>query len=84
MCAGYAVRLGSRWMPDQTRPRSPVVALPGQDLAECPFCGSTDIGFYEHVYAQDFSATCKSCGAEGPRRPSHEEARRLWNLRARQ
>lgn len=51
------------------------------DLLACPFCASTNVSFYEHVFAQHFAVMCNLCGAEGPRRPSHEEAGRLWNRR---
>ncbi len=63
--------------------RRPVEADPAIDLAPCPFCASTNVGFYEHVYAQLFAVMCRLCGAEGPRRASHEEAGRLWNRRIR-
>lgn len=51
------------------------------ELEACPFCASTNVGFYEHVYARLFAVMCRLCGAEGPRRTSHEEAVRLWNRR---
>lgn len=50
-------------------------------LSACPFCASTNVGFYEHVYSQQFAIMCNLCGAEGPRRLTHEEAARLWNRR---
>lgn len=53
----------------------------GVQLLSCPFCASTNVGFYEHVYAQQFSIMCNLCGAEGPRRLTHEEAAKLWNRR---
>ncbi|MBV1692099.1 Lar family restriction alleviation protein [Novosphingobium sp. G106] len=56
---------------------------PAIELAPCPFCASTNVGFYEHVYAQLFAVMCKLCGAEGPRRASHDEAGRQWNRRTR-
>lgn len=56
---------------------------PAIELEACPFCASTNVGFYEHVYAQLFAVMCKLCGAEGPRRAAHEEALRLWNRRTR-
>lgn len=58
-----------------------VTGDPGVELLACPFCASTNVGFYEHVYAQQFAVMCNLCGAEGPRRSSHEEAGRLWNRR---
>lgn len=61
--------------------RRPIVDETGLDLLACPFCASTNVGFYEHVYAQLFAVMCHLCGAEGPRRSSHEEAGRLWNRR---
>jgi Lar family restriction alleviation protein len=61
--------------------RRAVEADPAIELAACPFCASTNVGFYEHVYAQLFAVMCRLCGAEGPRRISHEEAGRLWNRR---
>lgn len=51
------------------------------DAEPCPFCGSDDLGYYEYVYAQNFTVTCKACGGQGPRRSSQEEARTLWNGR---
>lgn len=50
-------------------------------LEPCPFCGSTDVGFYEHMFAKDFAVICNLCGGEGPKRPTHEDAGRLWNKR---
>ncbi|WP_039858137.1 Lar family restriction alleviation protein [Novosphingobium pentaromativorans] len=64
---------------DQLRPFS---GASGSELKPCPFCGSRDVGYFEHVYARHFSVMCKSCGAEGPPRSEHEEAARLWNARA--
>lgn len=61
--------------------RRPVEADPSIELEACPFCASTNVGFYEHVYAQLFAVMCRLCGAEGPRRGSREEAGRLWNRR---
>lgn len=49
---------------------------------QCPFCGSLAIGFYEYVYVKDFAAACTVCGAQGPRRSSQQEARKLWDARA--
>jgi Lar family restriction alleviation protein len=56
----------------------------GQPLAACPFCASRDVGYYEHVYARHFAVVCHSCSAEGPLRPSCEEAGQLWNRRLRE
>ncbi len=56
----------------------------GQPLAACPFCGSADVGYYEHVYARHFAVTCHGCGAEGPLRPDCGEAGRYWNGRVRE
>jgi len=55
---------------------------PNIELSACPFCAATNVGFYEHVYAQQFAIICNLCGAEGPRRSTHDEAARLWNRRA--
>ncbi len=63
--------------------RRPMDVDPATKLEPCPFCASTNVGFYEHVYAQLFAVMCKLCGAEGPRRASHEEAVKLWNRRIR-
>lgn len=63
--------------------RRPVEADPTIALAPCPFCASTNVGFYEHVYAKHFAVMCRLCGAEGPHRGSHEEAGKLWNRRTR-
>lgn len=51
------------------------------ELVACPFCASTNLGVYEHVFAQQFAISCNLCGAEGPRRSSQDEAIRLWNRR---
>ncbi|RVQ64991.1 restriction alleviation protein, Lar family [Croceicoccus ponticola] len=51
------------------------------DLAACPFCASINLGFYEHVYAKHFAVICNLCGAEGPSRPTREEAGTMWNRR---
>lgn len=69
-------------MPGDPADRRPVVGEAGTDLLACPFCASTNVGYYEHVYAQLFAVMCNLCGGEGPRRASHEEAGRLWNRRA--
>jgi Lar family restriction alleviation protein len=68
-------------MRDQDKAPKPAEYTPGLDLAACPFCASTNVGFYEHVYAQHFAVKCNLCGAEGPSRPNYEEAGRLWNRR---
>ena len=51
------------------------------DLVACPFCASTNLGLYEHVYAKHFAVKCNLCGGEGPQRSDPEEAARLWNRR---
>lgn len=61
--------------------RRPVTDEGDPALSACPFCASTNVGFYEHVYAQLFAVMCNLCGAEGPRRAGREEAVRLWNRR---
>ena len=61
--------------------RRSLTAEHGIKLEACPFCASTNVAFYEHVYAQQFAAKCQLCGAEGPRRAALEEAGRLWNRR---
>jgi Lar family restriction alleviation protein len=68
-------------MPNEGVARRPVTDGAGMELLACPFCASTNVGFYEHVYAQHFAAACNLCGAEGPPRASHEEAGRAWNRR---
>lgn len=68
-------------MPNDANARRPMTGEAGMDLLACPFCASTNVSFYEHVFAQHFAVMCNLCGAEGPRRPSHEEAGRLWNRR---
>jgi len=50
-------------------------------LSACPFCASTNVGYYEHVFAQQFAIMCNLCGAAGPRRSTHEEAAKMWNRR---
>jgi Lar family restriction alleviation protein len=61
--------------------RGPVEVASDVDLLVCPFCASTNVSFYEHVYAQTFAVKCNLCGAEGPSRAAHEEAARPWNRR---
>jgi Lar family restriction alleviation protein len=68
-------------MMDPGNERKPADVLPELELSSCPFCASTNVGFYEHVYAQQFAVMCNLCGAEGPRRSNYEEAGRLWNRR---
>jgi Lar family restriction alleviation protein len=68
-------------MMDPTRGRKPATNAPEVDLSSCPFCASTNVSFYEHVYARHFAVICNLCGAEGPARPNCEEAGRLWNRR---
>ena len=65
---------GPKWRPLVTPDQAP--------LASCPFCGSADVGFYEHMFSKDFAVVCNRCGAEGPKRGDHGEAGRLWNGRA--
>lgn len=61
--------------------RLAIVVQSGLPLSACPFCTSTNVGFYEYVFAQQFVIMCNLCGAEGPRRSTHEEAAGLWNRR---
>lgn len=68
-------------MQSDAHARRPVTDLAGTQLLACPFCASTNVNFYEHVYSQHFAVMCDLCGAEGPRRPSHDEAGRAWNRR---
>ena len=68
-------------MSNQDKMRRPLAIVPDPQLSACPFCASTDVGFYEHVYAKHFAVMCNMCGAEGPRRPTYEGAGRLWNRR---
>jgi Lar family restriction alleviation protein len=68
-------------MPKDDGARRELLADPSVDLAACPFCASTNLGFYEHVYGQMFAVSCNLCGAEGPRRSSQDEAVKLWNRR---
>jgi Lar family restriction alleviation protein len=70
-------------MASEDATRRPVIDEAGMELLACPFCASTNVRFFEHVYAQQFAVTCNLCGAEGPRRTSYEEAGRLWNRRVR-
>jgi len=56
--------------------------LPGIQLSACPFCASSDVEFYEHIYSKQFAAMCNACGAEGPCRQDYREAGQLWNRRA--
>ena len=53
------------------------------DAISCPFCTSSDLGFYEYVYAKSFTVICRACGAQGPRRASTSAALALWNGRNR-
>lgn len=68
-------------MPSEDALRRPVTDEGGTPLLACPFCASTNVSYYEHVYAQFFAVMCNLCGAEGPRRSTHEEAGRIWNRR---
>ena len=68
-------------MPSEDPIRRSVTDRGGVELLACPFCASTNVGFYEHAYAQLFAVMCNLCGAEGPRRASHDEAGRVWNRR---
>jgi hypothetical protein len=68
-------------MRDSPNTHSPAENTPDLELVACPFCASTNLGFYEHVYAQHFAVICHLCGAEGPRRPNCEDAGKLWNRR---
>ena len=69
-------------MPEQESDRRHIALVAGLELAACPFCASTKISFYEHVYSKQFAVMCNSCGAEGPRRPNLEEAGQMWNRRS--
>jgi hypothetical protein len=66
---------------DQPDSRRPAVAEAQEELAECPFCASTNIALYEYAYAQEFAVICNLCGGQGPRRASPREAGKLWNRR---
>ena len=68
-------------MVDREDSRRHLPQMPDLPLSPCPFCGSGDVRFYEHVYAQQFAAMCHACGAEGPRRQTYQDAGRLWNCR---
>ncbi|MBV1691403.1 Lar family restriction alleviation protein [Novosphingobium sp. G106] len=68
-------------MPNSEVSRRAVADETGIALTACPFCASSNVGFYEHVYAKHFAVKCNLCGAEGPQRSSPEEAGRLWNRR---
>lgn len=70
-------------MPEQQSGRRLAALMSDVRLEPCPFCTSTELGYYEHVYAKHFSVMCDTCGAEGPRRPTCAEAARLWNRRPR-
>lgn len=48
-------------------------------LKPCPFCGSNDVTV-EETYASGY-VRCRSCGAEGGFRYSHDEAAAAWNRR---
>ena len=52
-----------------------------EDAQPCPFCASTNVGFYEYVYAKSFAVACRVCGGQGPHRSSTDEALKLWNRR---
>jgi Lar family restriction alleviation protein len=62
--------------------RKPADEAPELVLAPCPFCASTNVSYYEHVYAHHFAVKCNLCGAEGPSRPTCDDAGRMWNGRA--
>ena len=68
-------------MPDREDSRRALAVAGGEALEPCPFCASTNVGFYEHVFAKEFAVACNLCGAEGPKRPAQQEAARLWNRR---
>jgi hypothetical protein len=68
-------------MTEPPNTRRQVDGTPELDLLPCPFCASTNVGYYEHVYAKQFAVACNLCGAEGPGRPSPDEAGRMWSRR---
>jgi Lar family restriction alleviation protein len=68
-------------MSDREDSRRALTVVDGEALKPCPFCASTNLVFYEHVFAREFAVACNRCGAEGPKRPAHPEAARLWNGR---
>jgi len=64
-------------------PDDPVAARMGPPSEPCPFCGSSDLFYFEHTYSKEFAIACRGCGAQGPRRRSPLKARRLWDDRKR-
>jgi len=68
-------------MSEQEAHRRNIAMLDGLELDACPFCGATNLAFYEHVYSKQFAVMCNLCGSEGARRPEPKEAGRMWNRR---
>lgn len=54
-----------------------------EQLARCPFCGSTHFGVYATftVNGKKFFAQCSKCGASGPAKKTQAKAKRSWNWR---
>ena len=50
------------------------------ELKPCPFCGSTDILFYEAN--RTYQASCRDCEARAQYAYSRKEAVSNWNRRA--
>ncbi len=59
-------------------PRDPAGAEMAPPRRPCPFCGSRDLFYFEHVYAREFAIACRGCGAHGPRRRAPAKARQIW------
>lgn len=51
----------------------------GEDLNQCPFCGSTYLGMAESTINP--AIECNDCGAIGPETDTEAEARDKWNGR---
>ena len=62
-------------------PDDPVGAGMKPPSRPCPFCGSSDLFYFEHTYSKDFAIACRACGAQGPKRRSPRKARQLWDAR---
>ena len=52
----------------------------------CPWCGKSAlgtklIGSGSAMYPYSYAVACRTCGAQGPRRPTPEGAEAAWNER---
>ena len=57
-------------------------ATPPNDVANCPFCDSSEVSLHEDTVRGFFYVKCGDCGALGPVAKSYDDAYRSWSMTA--